>query len=104
MSEGDDQYDHGCKYLLIGCYTFPVTRDGASLLPVPGQEETDQPLPGLDEELEEMDHGGDGVDQVLPEEDEPMEEAEAVMSERPNPCMTPGIVWWKRPRMSRSNT
>ena len=68
MNEGDDQSERGCKYLMIGCYTFPVTREGASLLPVPGREheEEDKPLPGLEEEFEEMDHGGDEADQALP--------------------------------------
>ena len=78
MNEGDDQSERGCKYIMIGCYTFPVTREGASLLPVPGREheEEDKPLPGLEEEFDEMDHGGADVDQALPEEDELMEEAE----------------------------
>ena len=48
MTEGGDQNAQGVKYLMIGCHTMPVTRDGASLLPVPGHEheEEDQQLPG----------------------------------------------------------
>ena len=38
MTEGGDQNAQGVKYLMIGCHTMPVTRDGASLLPVPGHE------------------------------------------------------------------
>lgn len=78
MNEGDDQSERGCKYLMIGCYTFLVTREGVSFLPVPGREhqEEDKPLPGLEAEFEEIDQGGDGADHELPEEDEPMEEAE----------------------------
>ena len=50
LSPGDDQQVKGCRYMLIGCYTYPVTRDGKSLLPVPGQpdQDIDHPLPGLD--------------------------------------------------------
>ena len=55
---------------------MPVTRDGASLLPVPGheQEEVDQSLPRLDEEVEGIELEPTDEDQVLPEEDEVMEE------------------------------
>ena len=78
MSAGGDQHAAGVKYLMVGCYTIPVTRDGASLIPVPGQEhaEEDQPLPDLEEEVEGMDvmAEGEGDEQPLPEEDEIMEE------------------------------
>ena len=67
--------DAGCRYLLVGCYALPVTRDGASLLPIPGRHEAeDQPWPGLDEEAEGMAQDEAGEEQLLPEEDEPMEE------------------------------
>ena len=65
---------------MVGCYTIPVTRDGALLLPAPGQEhaEEDQQLQGLEEEVEGMDAmaAGEGDEQPLPEEDEPMEEGD----------------------------
>jgi hypothetical protein len=83
MPPGGDQGAQGVKYLMIGCYTIPVTRDGASLLPVPGREgaEEDQPLPNLEEDVEGMEVMAEGADQqlphsdqLLPEEDEPLEE------------------------------
>ena len=83
MTPGGDQGAQGVKYLMIGCYTIPVTRDGASLLPVPGREgaEEDQPLPNLEEDVEGMEVTAEGADQqlphsdqLLPEEDEPLEE------------------------------
>ena len=54
LSPGDDQNVNGCRYLLLGCYTMPITYEGASMIPVPGREheEEDQPLPGLDEEVD----------------------------------------------------
>eukprot|EP00435_Cladocopium_sp_Y103_P075515 s777_g59.t1 len=36
LTPGDDQQAKGCRYLLVGCYTYPVSRDGRSLLPIPG--------------------------------------------------------------------
>ena len=76
MTAGTDQSAQEVKYLMVGCYTVPISRDGRSLLPVPGQEQTeqDQPLPGLDEEVEGMEVEGD--EQVLPEEDEPIDEGD----------------------------
>ena len=78
LSPGDDQGVKGCRYILVGCYTMPVTRDKASIIPVPGREheEEDKPLPGLDEEVEEVTMEDAGEDQPLPEEDELMEDAE----------------------------
>ena len=76
MTAGTDQSAQEVKYLMVGCYTVPISRDGRSFLPVPGQEQTeqDQPLPGLDEEVEGMEVEGD--EQVLPEEDEPIDEGD----------------------------
>ena len=74
MSEGTDQHTQGVKYMVVGCYTMPITKGGKSLLPVPGQDqaEQDQPLPGVEEEVEGMEV--EGEDQSLPEEDAPMDE------------------------------
>ena len=59
---------------MVGRYTMPISKDGRSLLPVPGQEqvEQDQPLPGLEEEVEGMDT--EEREQPLLEEGEPMDE------------------------------
>ena len=69
--------------MLIGCYTYPVTRDGKSLLPVPGQpdQDTDHPLPGLDIDMSEDDKGpgedGDVPDEnIFPEEEEAIPEGD----------------------------
>ena len=82
MSEGMDQNAQGVKYMMVGCYTMPISKDRRSLIPVPGQEheEQDQPLPGVDEDIEgiqmdEEDHVPPD-DDVLLEEDEPMEEGD----------------------------
>lgn len=82
MSEGMDQNAQGVKYMMVGCYTMPISKDRRSLIPVPGQEheEQDQPLPGVDEDIEgiqmdEEDHVPPD-DDVLLEEGEPMEEGD----------------------------
>ena len=79
LSPGDDQQAKGCRYMLIGCYTYPVTRDGKSLLPVPGQpdQDVDHPLPGLDIDMSEDDKGP-GEDGDVPEENIFPEEEEAI--------------------------
>ena len=79
LSPGDDQQVKGCRYMLIGCYTYPVTRDGKSLLPVPGQpdQDVDHPLPGLDIDMSEDDKGP-GEDGDVPEENIFPEEEEAI--------------------------
>ena len=71
MTEGTDQNPQGIKYLMVGCYTTPITKDGRSLLPVPGHEhaEQDQPLPGVGEDIEQG-------EQLLQEEDEPVDEGD----------------------------
>lgn len=53
LTPGEDQQTKGCKYLLVGCYMYSVTREGRSLVQVPGQhdEDADQPFPGLDVEM-----------------------------------------------------
>eukprot|EP00435_Cladocopium_sp_Y103_P032651 s1805_g8.t1 len=68
LSRGDDQQAKGCKYIMVGCFTYPVTLEGRSLLPVPGQPDPDQdqPLPALDVELDET---PDDDAAVLPEDD-----------------------------------
>eukprot|EP00435_Cladocopium_sp_Y103_P053777 s587_g17.t1 len=78
LSPGDDQHCKDCKYLLVGCYTYPITKDGKSLVPIPGHEdsEEDQPLPDLDADLDDAaDHPNpDGEEAVLPEEEEVAED------------------------------
>ena len=77
ISPGDDQLANGCRYLImVGCYTYPVHRDGRALIQVPGQPnvDEDQPLPGLDMDISEDEAMTDNVKGILPEEDEPMEE------------------------------
>ena len=75
LSPGDDQLTKGCCYILVGCYTYPVHRDGRSLIQVPGQPDVDedQPLPGLDVDISEDEVMADNLEGILPEEDEPME-------------------------------
>eukprot|EP00435_Cladocopium_sp_Y103_P038243 s2731_g10.t1 len=72
LSPGDDQQMKGCRYLLVGCFTYPVTRSGKSLVPIPGQpdpEEQDQPLPGLDVDLDDDAPLPDADDAIFPEEE-----------------------------------
>eukprot|EP00435_Cladocopium_sp_Y103_P018479 s2475_g4.t1 len=67
MTAGLDQGSRRCRYLMVACYTFPVTRRGEPLLQPPGQDKDpkDHPLPSMDL------HGG-GVpgssDQVPPDD------------------------------------
>lgn len=77
LSPGDDQQVKGCRYMMVGCYIYPVTRDGKSLFPVPGQpdQDTDHPLPCLDVDMSKDDKGpgeeGDLPDEgIFPEEEE----------------------------------
>ena len=81
LSPGDDQHGKDCKYLLVGCYTYPVTKDGKSLVPIPGQsdQEEDHPLPGLDEDLDaDVDeHPHEDDEAVLPEEEELVDEGDS---------------------------
>ena len=79
LSPGDDQQVKGCRYMLIGCYTYPVTRAGKSLLPVPGQpdQDIDHPLPGLDIDMSE-DEKGPGEEGEVPDENIFPEEEEAI--------------------------
>ena len=39
MEKGRDQMPGSCKYVLVGVYTFPVTKSGKSILPQPGEDE-----------------------------------------------------------------
>ena len=58
LTPGKDQEPGNYKYLLVGVYTYPVTKKGKRLIPRPGEDdidEQDQPLPGLDE-ISESDH------------------------------------------------
>ena len=54
LCEGLDQAKRRCRYLMVGCYTFPVTKAGKPLAPVAGLDEpSDQPLPVPQETHEE---------------------------------------------------
>ena len=50
MTAGQDQEHQRCKYLMVACYTFPVTGDGRPLVRPPGAppEDPDHPLPSMD--------------------------------------------------------
>ena len=49
FTPGINQEQKQCKYLLVGVYTFPITRDGVPLVTPDGTEPEDQPLPDLGE-------------------------------------------------------
>eukprot|EP00438_Fugacium_kawagutii_P017886 Skav201903 [mRNA] locus=scaffold3992:11450:20578:- [translate_table: standard] len=54
LTPGKDQEGADASYLLVAVYTFPVTKQGTSLVPLPGQPEPqDQPLPSPGESLED---------------------------------------------------
>ena len=71
LADGIDQDKERCKYIMVACYTFPVTGDGRPLVEPPGvsREDHDHPLPSMDlhgrvgqatDPLPSMDlHGGD---------------------------------------------
>jgi len=68
FTPGINQEQKQCKYLLVGVYTFPITRDGEPLASPDGVEPQDQPLPGLDEFSGE-DEAEEGQD-LLQEQDD----------------------------------
>ena len=70
MTSGVDQEHQRARYLMVACYTFPVTADGRPLVDPPGapKDDQDQPLPSMDL------HGGEDptshvADQPLPSMD-----------------------------------
>ena len=73
FTPGINQEQKMCKYLLVGVYTFPVTKTGDPLVAADGSEPQDQPLPGLDEfpgEDEVQAADGEGAGPHLLHEDE----------------------------------
>ena len=68
FTPGINQEQKQCKYLLVGVYTFPITRDGVPLASPDGVEPQDQPLPGLDEFSAE-DGAEEGQDLLQEQED-----------------------------------
>jgi hypothetical protein len=56
LSPGINQEQKQCKYVLVGVYTFPVTKAGKPLVDIDGVEPQDHPLPDLEAVL-----GEDGV-------------------------------------------
>ena len=84
LSPGDDQQVKGCKYILVGTYTYPVDRNGRSIPTIAGQaEESDAPLPDPDQ-VDEI-PGEDGAEhgaengpaddlQIPPPVEDPLEE------------------------------
>ena len=72
FTPGINQEQKQCKYLLVGVYTFPITRDGVPLASPDGVEPQDQPLPGLDE-LEAEDGAEEGQDPLQEQEDDNVE-------------------------------
>ena len=70
LTPGKDQEPGNYKFLLVGVYTYPVTKKGKRLIPRPVEDdpdEEDQPLPGLNE-ISKSDHqvgyGVSGRDEV----------------------------------------
>ena len=65
MSIGTDQDGGRCRYIMVACYTFPVTGSGHPLIDPPGvsKEDKDHPLPSMDL------HGRGGQD---PQSDQPL--------------------------------
>ena len=49
LDPGINQEKKSCQYMLVGVYTFPITKTGEPLVEVDGEEPQDQPLPDLDE-------------------------------------------------------
>ena len=72
FTPGINQEQKQCKYLLVGVYTFPITRDGVPLASPDGVEPQDQPLPGLDEFLAE-DGAEEGQDPLQEQADDNVE-------------------------------
>ena len=73
LTPGNDQGNQRCRYMMVACYTFPVTRDGAPLV---------QPLPPLGAD-DEILADADGDDVPVPENpadvadpDDPLQEQE----------------------------
>ena len=95
MTPGDDQQVKACKYLLVGCYTYPVTRDGRSLVQVPGKpdEDADVPLPGPDAEMSDAEEQQDPPEDVLLEEEDV--ETEAVESPATRRAKSMNETWKK---------
>eukprot|EP00435_Cladocopium_sp_Y103_P021236 s2552_g5.t1 len=104
LSPGDDQQVKGCKYLLVGCYTYPVTKQGKSLIAVPGQPdpEEDHQLPDLDEDIATDDPEPEADEAVLPEEDEPMEEEDVEDSPDVKAAKSMDQTWHKLVQESKN--
>ena len=73
FTPGINQEQKQCKYLLVGVYTFPITKDGVPLASPDGVEPQDQPLPGLDELEAEEDGAEEGQDLLQEQEDDNVE-------------------------------
>eukprot|EP00435_Cladocopium_sp_Y103_P049178 s3841_g14.t1 len=90
MTAGYDQDHQRCRYMLIACYTFPVTNDGTPLIEPPGdgrKPEQDQPLPPLDAPLDAdeifADEGGDDV--PMPEDAAELQDPDDPLQEQSQP-------------------
>eukprot|EP00438_Fugacium_kawagutii_P026545 Skav234025 [mRNA] locus=scaffold1243:187385:190006:+ [translate_table: standard] len=84
LDVGKDQENETVHYLLVAVYTFPTTRDGKSLVPLPGQPEEDHPLPPLNEEVAEggeMPGGIPGEDVADVDEAHPVDADENIFNE-----------------------
>ena len=91
-----------CKYLLVGVYTFPVTRKGHPLIEADQQESQDQPLPDPGELTGEEELGDDQLQEDLLQEQEEAEfwgegEDGGRVAERVNKwgVWMPGRSWWR---------
>ena len=108
MTPGSDQGQKRCRYMMVACYTFPVTRDGAPLIHPPGDGsglDQDQQLPPLGTEDEIM-ADEDGDDVPIPEDpaeladpEDPLQEQQPVSSGAEGPAQesmrTAFDVWHK---------
>ena len=67
LKRGKDQFGHTGSYIMVACYTFPVTADDHPLVgPGHAAPPEDAPLPSLDEVIEEDGVNDDVEDGELP--------------------------------------
>ena len=104
MSPGINQERKMCKYLLVGVYTFPVTRKGHPLIEADQQEPQDQPLPDPGELTGEEVLGDDQLQKDLLQEQEEAEfwgegEDGRVAEESTNGCLDA----WQKPAEDSQN-
>eukprot|EP00435_Cladocopium_sp_Y103_P033382 s1981_g8.t1 len=90
MTAGYDQGHQRCRYMLIACYTFPVTGNGDPLIDPPGASggrDQDHPLPPLDAD-DEILVDEDGDDVPMPEDAAELQNPEDPLHEQSQPQAT----------------